>query len=316
MYPKLLISQAVMLLLTVFLAGLTYTQEITIYSIPSPKGINWDSPRKLVFSYINNTFARSRYGKEKHPIGHMIVEMKDSSRYTLVGTTSQAHSGMTKKVIRKGYGLGILFEIINGRLDEEYVNLPQLKQRCETGDITFIKYRINQTVFNRLWQYLQEYKLKGYDRLYNGFNKPREGLGAGCSAFAHSFLEVGGLEEVLPSNEWAVKVQVPEKLIGGNSEKDKHVQFFKLLLSKQWAHPEKQPCRQLILYEPTILHNWILKKYNSISEGDAILKSKLGKANGLIIDCTDKMPPEEPIWINNNKTEQNRMETDVRKKIL
>jgi hypothetical protein len=292
----LLLIRAVMPLL-LFTAGQACAQELTIYTIPSPKGINWESPRKLIFSYIANTLVRSRYGKEKHPIGHMLVELRDSTRYALVGTTAIPHSGMTKKVIRKGYGLGILFETITGKLDEKEANLPQIDLRCETGDLAFIRYKISSSVFNRLWQYLEEYKQKGYGKLYNGDNKPREGQGAGCSAFAHSFLEVGGLENILPSAEWSVNVLVPEKLIGGLQLKAKWVQLFKLFFVRRWADPGKQPHRLLSLYDPTFMYNWIIKKYNSLTSADTIQRLVIGKASGISIDCTERMPPEEPIWI-------------------
>ncbi len=298
-YEKLFfIRKALLLIVSFFFIGHSHTQEITIYTIPSPKGVNWKSPGRLIFSYISNTLAKSRYGREKHPIGHMIVELKDSSRYALCGATSEAQSGMTKKVMRKGYGLGILFETIKGRLDEQDDNLSKLRQRSETGDIAFVTFKINQLVFDRLWQYLQEYKLKGYDKLYNGSNKPREGLGAGCSAFAHSFLEVGGLTDVLPTSEWAVNIRVPEKLMGGINEKPRRVQFFKLFFASHWGDPKKQTHRLLFLYDPTLFYHWIIKKHNSINRDNFILKSNFKNANGLLIDCTDRMPPEEPIWIN------------------
>ena len=298
-YVKLFfIPKATLVIVSFLLIGHSYAQQITIYTIPSPKGINWKSPVTLMFSYISNTFAKSPYGSEKHPIGHMIVELKDSTRYALCGATSQANSGMTKKVMRKGYGLGILFETISGRLEEKDDNISQVLQRSEEGDIAFVTYKINQIVFDRLWQYLQEYKLKGYDKLYNGSNKPREGLGAGCSAFAHSFLEVGGLADVLPSNEWEVNVEVPEKLIGGGKKNARHVKVTKLLFAFRWGNPKKQTNRTLFLYEPTLFYNWILNKYKNNNGDNYISTSHLKNAKGLLIDCSAIMPKNEPIWIN------------------
>ncbi|HEY6064036.1 MAG TPA: hypothetical protein VIV35_10535, partial [Chitinophagaceae bacterium] len=299
MHVKLFyIRKVSLLVLSFFWIGHSYAQEITIYTIPSPKGINWKSPGTLMLSYISNTFAKSRYGSEKHPIGHMIVELKDSSRYALCGATSKAHSGMTKKVMREGYGLGILFETINGKLEEQDINLSQLRKRSEAGDIAFVTFKINQLVFDRLWQYLHEYKLKGYDKLYNGSNEPRKGLGAGCSAFAHSFWEVGGLADVLPSNEWEVNVLVPEKLMGGSRENPGHVQFFKVLFASRWGDPKIQTYRPLFLYDPTLFYHWIIKKYNSSIGDNFIHTSSIKKAKGLIIDCTAILPVNEPIWIN------------------
>ena len=291
------VSAALVMLLLVVQVLLVQAQEITIYTIPSPKGMDWNSPRELVLSYVRNTFARSPYGKEKYPIGHMMVELKDSTRHEITGTTSVTHSGMTRKVIRKGYGLGILFEKINGKLEDKNEDLQEVYLRSQQGDVAFVTYKVNQATFNRMWQYLQEYKQRGYDKIYNGSNKPREGQGAGCSAFAQSFLEVGGLSCILPANEWAVCVFIPERLIGGSKAKTRHVQFFKLLLFNKWAKPGKPNAEELTLYEPTFFYNWILKTHANTKENPLLHNATRGKAKGLIVDCTHLAPPQEPIWL-------------------
>ena len=149
-----------------------------------------------------------------------------------------------------------------------------------------------------MWQYLQEYKQKGYHLSYNGLNKPREGLGAGCSAFALSFLEVGGLDSLLPVQEWQVKVRVPGRLLGGGKLFGRSVQFFKLLLAGHWASKEGGAGRDLMLYEPTKLYNWIMNKHNTL-QTDSPVKTKKGSAPGLVIDCSKLPPPDEPIWNDN-----------------
>lgn len=277
------------------IATTTCAQECTIYTIPSPKGINWKSPSRLLFSYVSNMVCRSRYKKEKHPIGHMIVELKDSNRHALVGVSNVHGSGMSGKVLRKGYGLGILFSTISGTIEENDKNMPQVAQRCETGDIAFITYKINRPVFDRLLQYLHEYKVKGYHLNYNGWNKPREGLGAGCSAFAVSFLEVGGLTKELPPDEWKVQVTVPNRLLGGKKTFARSVQFIKLLFARHWAAAHSKDGLDLVLYEPTLLYQWIVKKHNSALPQN-VSKTTKGKAPGLIVDCTQLPVPAEPIW--------------------
>ena len=286
-------------LLLVLLFVAAHTQEVTVYTIPSPKGINWKSPRALVLSYIANTIARSRYGKDKHPIGHMLIELKDNTRYVLAGVTSVNGSGMTRNVLFRGYGLGILFTGIKGNLEETEQNLPLLQQRMQTGDMAFITYKVNQDVFNRLWQYFQEYKQNEYYRIYNGRNKPREGLGAGCSAFAISFLEVGGLCHALPPDEWGVHVVVPASLVGGTVNAPRSVPVFHLLFAGHWGKRNDETGWSLSLYEPTLLFRWITSKHEQLPPGATLQKTWLGRAPGLLIDCSNIQPPEEPIWIRN-----------------
>lgn len=287
-----------MFFIFLFILPYTYAQELTIYTIPAPKPINWGSPKSLIISFLENSFAKTPYlGNEKHPIGHMLVELKDNTHFALVGSTTDEKTGNKKNVIKEGYGLGILFTSIKGKLEESDKNLHQIKERAEAGDIAFITVKINQSVFNRLWQYLQEYKAKGYDKCYNGYNKPREGLGAGCSAFAESFLEVGGLANALPTKEWAVQVAVPEALIGGPVADNKRVKFAKLFSAKAWANTNREAYRKLFLYEPTKLYHWINDKTKTIIDTDTLFTNRLYKANGFTIDCRYIQPPQEPIWL-------------------
>ncbi|MBI5371356.1 MAG: hypothetical protein HZA79_04930 [Sphingobacteriales bacterium] len=294
-YSRLL-SPAFLLLMSVSGTTPASAQELTIYAIPSPKGINWQSPGKLVRSYLSNFFAASRYGKHKHAIGHVIVELRDSTRHVLTSVTSASHSGMTKNVLRRGYGLGILFSDIRGILEETDINLPQVQQRSQSGEIAFIRYRVSQPVFDRLWQYYEEYKQREYYRNYNGANKPREGLGAGCSAFAVSFLEVGGLLDILPDSLWKVEVNAPAKLVGGHHSIYHYVQAVKIFLARHWLPAADPSGWRYSNYEPSRIYQWIRNTCTQESIAGPFQVSRMGRAPGLLVDCRDRMPPAESIW--------------------
>ncbi len=152
--------QLLMILLCINVLPVLKAQTLTIYTIPAPHEMHWESPGKLVFSYLRNFLTRSSYGKYRHPIGHMMVELKDSSRHVIAGVRAVKNLGMTRKVLFEGYGLGILFEKIQGKLDETDVNLPDIQRRSKKGDIAFLEFRISQPVFDRLWTYYNEYKEK------------------------------------------------------------------------------------------------------------------------------------------------------------
>ncbi len=294
-YSRLL-SPAFLLLISVSGPVQTPAQELTLYAIPSPKGINWQSPGKLVRSYLTNFLSASRYGKYKHSIGHVIVELKDSTRHVLASVSSASHSGMTQNVLRRGYGLGILFSDIFGILEETDINLPQVQERTRTGEIAFIRYRVSQPLFDRLWQYYEEYKQREYYRNYNGANKPREGLGAGCSAFAVSFLEVGGLLNILPDSLWKIEVNIPSGLIGGHHSVYRYVQVVKIFLARHWLPAADSSGRLYSTYEPSRIYQWI--RATSMQEvlTGPYQKISINQAPGLLVDCRDRMPPAEPIW--------------------
>jgi hypothetical protein len=274
-------------------------QELTIYIMPAPKGVNWESPRRLILSYIGNLLVSSPYqSSEKHPIGHVVVELKDSNRYALVGTTATSNRFMMHKVMHRGWAAGILFATVDGTLEEEDINLPQLTKRKGNGEIAFVNYKINKAVFERLWKYLQEYKQRGYGKYYNGKNKPREGEGAGCSSFAYSFLEVGGLNHFLDSKPWIIHIAIQESLIGGPETDGRRVSIFTMLVRGRWANIKRNRYRNLDIYEPTFMFNNINYKWLTSPDTGTISRSMYGKAKGLTIDARNIAPPDEPIWLN------------------
>lgn len=272
-------------------------QELTIYTMPAPRGVNWKSPRTLVLSYINNAICYSPYkGSKRHPIGHVIIELKDESKYALVGSTATSNRYMIHKIMHRGWGVGLLFATVNGTIEEADVNTPQLAIRTENGDIAFVHYKINREVFDRLWLYLQEYKERGYGKYYNGKNNPRKGAGAGCSAFAYSFIEIGGLDKLLDESRWQVHVAVQEGLIGGPESDDRRVSLFRLFTRGKWANPHRRH-RQLSIYEPTFMYKWILNEWSKLPDTGKIHRGMHSKAKGIIIDAMDIHPPQEPIWL-------------------
>ncbi|MBK0370116.1 hypothetical protein [Flavobacterium agrisoli] len=287
-----------------FCIGTVQSQELTIYTMPAPKKMDWESPKKLIKSCLLNKIVKSPYGENRHPIGHMVIELKDSTRYEMVGMAPETSLLPMNKITKEGYGLGVLFAVIDGKLERKEINVPQVEERVKNGDIAFVNYKINQAVFDRLWLYLVDYQYKGYDQFYNGGNRPREGAGCGCSAFAISFLEVAGIEDLLPIEEWKVNVLVPDEFIGGPYCDNKKVPFYKLFFAQKWADESTntESYESLSLYEPTKIYNWILKKHYSPVSLPNVFKAVSGNAKGLVVDARTQAFPTEPIWyVQNDK---------------
>lgn len=286
------------ILLCIIASSVLQAQTLTIYTIPAPHDMRWESPGKLVFSYLRNFLTRSSYGKYSHPIGHMMVELKDSTHQVIAGVSAVKNSGMTRKVLFNGFGMGILFEKIKGKLDETSFNLPDIQRRSKKGDIAFLTFRISQPVFDRLWQYFSEYKAKGYYTIYNGLNQPLTGEGAGCSAFAFSFLETAGLLDMVPAEICRIERPAPASLVQRSGTNDKPVSLIKLLFSRKWASSSDPEAPHYITYEPTWLFNWIRKNHMEMPESGNVQQVWLNKAPGILIDCRNQPVPSGPIWRN------------------
>jgi hypothetical protein len=274
-----------------------WAQELTIYSIPSPYGIDWKSPGQLLKSFIKNSTSKSPNGKTNFAIGHMMVELKDDVRHALVGTSARSTAEMRNNVLFRGYGLGILFASIPGILQEKVENELYVEEGLESGNISFIRYMIDPAVFERLWDYLDGYKQRSYYKIYNGKNKPRQGQGAGCSAFAVSFLEVAGLMDIVPTDEWMINVQAPQYLIGGPPGLNREVGLEEIFTRGRWAESQNESSQQLTFYEPTLLYKYIQKTWKNHVDNDRMKKHTIGNAKGFIIDVTDRACPQEAIWL-------------------
>lgn len=271
-------------------------QELTIYTIPSPYGIDWDSPGKLLRSFIKNSTSKSPNGSNNFAIGHMMVELNYGQRHALVGTSARSGAEMRNNVLFKGYGLGILFASIPGILQEKTENELYVKEGLQSGNIAFMKYMIDSIVFERLWTYLDGYKQRSYYKIYNGKNKPRQGQGAGCSAFAVSFLEVAGLMDIIPTNEWLINVYAPQYLIGGPPGENREVGLEEIYLRGRWAESQKESAQPISFYEPTLFFKYIQKMWAGHIDNPRMKKHQLQNAKGFVIDVTDRACPQEAIW--------------------
>jgi hypothetical protein len=278
-------------------------QEITLYVIPPPVAMNWLSPQALLVSYIKGLTARNKYIKRRHPMGHVVVELHDSIHASIAGIVAESKADMAYRVYAKGYGLGILFTPLPGKMEEGSINTREIAERQKRGDVAYIRFRISSAAFSRLWRYLNEYKGLGYDKIYNGANKPREGKGAGCSSFGLSFIEIAGLLPPEETDKWKVTVNVPEKLIGGPERGNKWVGLHRVLFKRKWADTSRQAFRKITYYDPAFMYNWIAATWadsNSVNKL-RFVKERRQNAMGLLVDCTDCLLPKEEIWLQGSR---------------
>ncbi len=295
-HKKTVVPKALLLLCLLFNDYLLTAQQLTIYTIPAPHRFQWESPGRLLFSYIRNAFAGSTHGKIRHPIGHMMVHLKDSTSEVIAGVSAVPYSGMTRKVLFNGYGLGILFEKIKGRLDETEVNLPDIQQRSASGEIAFLQFSVSPAAFDLLWKYYSDYKEKGLYKTYNGLNHPFAGEGAGCSAFVFSFLDVAGLQDMVPFEICGIDRAVPFTLIHRPGDSGSKVSLFRLLFSRKWAAEQDPQALHYRTYEPTWLYDWIRDTHSSVPLTGNVQQSWINRAPGILIDCRNLPVPAGPIW--------------------
>ncbi|MBU1108432.1 MAG: hypothetical protein KKB51_17285 [Candidatus Riflebacteria bacterium] len=301
-----------LMILFVGLAGqlLAQSHEFILYAFPPATPLNWSSPLKLAYGAGLKGRLVFEHGKNKHTIGHAFMELrKDGKRVELTGSTTAPDAPSDADFITKrGYGLGVLFAPMKGALDKSDKLDGELIERYKTGKVMFIRFIINEQAYNRMKQYIDEYRAKGYDTTYNGTNEPRKGKGAGCSAFAMSFLDVCGYIDPQFTQAWIRRVNLPKSLVGGPITGN-HVSLAKTLFRAHWAKPGEDAIL-LEMWDPQMMFEWLQNTHKKAFQmykeqgnyksmkvlGKNFRFDQRGRATGLIIDISDLSPTKDPIW--------------------
>lgn len=284
--------------------------EFILYAFPPATPLNWSSPLKLAYGAGLKGRLVFEHGKNKHTIGHCFMEMKGpDGHHELTGSTTSPDAPSDADFITKhGYGLGVLFAPMKGALDSSEKLAGELEQRYQTGKAMFIRFIVNEQAYERMKTYIDEYREKGFDSIYNGTNEPRKGKGAGCSAFAISFLDVCGYIDPYFKKNWIRKVNLPTNLVGGPITGNK-VSLAKLLFKARWAKKDED-CIPLEMWDPQLMFEWIRKVYQIAAKlqkengnfdklkilGKNFKFVKRGKVLGLYIDIRDLPTATDPIW--------------------
>jgi hypothetical protein len=278
---------------------------VTLYTIPPRNQIDFSSPRRMMVTSSLNAFSL-HFSQRKHAMGHVYIELAGPDHSTFVESVKRQLFISGRKDVMDGYGLGILFAGIDGRLGFDKTVTQDLAHHYHNGKIAFIKARISAENYERLVNYLNEYRERGYDRIYNGLNKPREGLGAGCSAFGVSFFDVAGILQPGWEDSWVAEVKVPYYLIGGSATGNT-VPISEVFSAKQWAGSD-EPFRLFRIIDPYLIFEWINEKWTALMKeddldfiaetGDNIHVTPViqGKARGLVYDFRDVHVPNEPVF--------------------
>jgi hypothetical protein len=261
--------------------------RVVLSLYPSPTGMDWQSPRELLVSAAVNTLVKSR-APDAHEIGHATIELACPS----IGVES-LHVGMTQAdpeesnrlLFREGAGLDILFRTMAGRLQADAEIRRNLDLRRRSGRLSRIEFLVRSETCARLLEYFREYEARGYGALYGLPNRPRHGEGAGCSAFAVSFLELGGLLHPEFVQGWRLTVRAPAALLGDDRRPVSLWQVFASSASGRWAFAT-EPGRNVTFWDPDTMHRWTTDR----------LRREGKRGNTLRLDARHVPTPLSPIW--------------------
>lgn len=273
--------------------------SLTLYFIPSPFGLNWESPTTLARDIVKNFAAKGRFGNTKRFMGHVNVELKynDEGRdvHILTGMTASKLNA-TSLLLKDKVGLGIIFHSFPGRLESKDELVSELDSYADRGNkmMNFCQYIISNETAKRVEDYINEYRAKDIGRYYGLFNSPLHGEGAGCSAFGASFLDVMGALTEDHKKNWANRVVVPHKLIGAPLIKNK-VNFFKILFNNHnWQAQKSEDSHEIFFWDPDLMYQDTQNKLENLPEGAK--EVTIRNMSGLQYDLTQVETPKTLIF--------------------
>lgn len=275
-----------------------WPHELTVYSIPSPWGMDWSSPRALAVAGMKNKVSFKHVG-HKHAIGHVFIQLKDPTLdgEVLTGMTTVSQEEEIALAVKHGYGLGALTASMHGKFDSSEKLRVDMEARFKSGLISFMRFKLSPENGARLATFFKQYQARGADQHYGGADRPRYAEGGGCSAFGVSFIDVAGLLEPEYHEHWKVLLRIPRRLFGGPWT-GLEVPLRRIFFYGRWAN-EDEPHAKLTMWDPSLIHDWITQKWEDERESPTgkWTPELRGRARGLLVDARERPAPQEPIFL-------------------
>lgn len=270
------------LLFLLFIASSAFANDLTLYVVPTPKGLDWNSPRSLFMSAIENKLSFA-----SHFMGHAWVEIKCDGRHELTGMVNEQPDYLSK-IILEEKGLGIFYHSFPGRLEKKDDVVNELAYYKQNGRMNFVTFKISSGQCKRALKYLDQFREKNVDRNFGLAHRPRHGEGADSSSFAVSFPDVLKVLDQEMKEAWIQSLNIPLEL------KDQEVSFFKAFTRTEWA-TENEKKVKLSFWNLDKMYNWINEKVAQKKSGYTI--STQEKVSGIVIDKSHFPVPAESIWL-------------------
>jgi len=281
---------------------------LTVFVIPSKVTYDWSSPRSLLNSFFKN-YAKNLLKKERYLLGHAFIELETpiGSDDILTGMRAVTRDEQQHLVLNEHYGLSILGADLKGRLEKAENLKEKVEFYSKKGALAFITFLINEEAAQRMHDFFEVYS-SGDDTLtsprfhYGGAFWPRyHGEGAGCSAFALAFMDLGGIlrDEY---GEWKAEVNIPKDLMGGPYNEGHSVKLKEIRQRHQWAD-STEAHEPFEIYDPTFMYDWIHHHWTDPDISGLPAKPvMINDARGILIDARQvPAPTDEDIFIEREK---------------
>lgn len=256
--------------------------QIIIYSVNPPTPIDWSSPGKAFKSIFRNSFINEGYEVEDqdnegnkvlrkqkiktHFIGHMFMKIScEGFPEILTGMTSSGKEEISGLMID-----GKSFQQILSPTKGHFNSSKELSQEIEirkskVGNLNYMGINLTKSSCQELLGYFTEFHACGVSSKYGGLNaNPHKAEGAGCSAFAISFLQrlgiikpIEDLKEANFGHQFMREINIPKIMLFQN-DKEPEIGAWGLLKGHNiaWASDETTG-RKVKFFDPELFSSWV-----------------------------------------------------------
>ncbi|MNJ96803.1 hypothetical protein D3C87_145360 [compost metagenome] len=209
-------------LLLIWSGSWAQADELELIFYRAPKPLNWTSPGVLVRGALDNMKHKVSGEDYPHSISHVNIKLQCGQEEALYRgmTSDKSNASYAWDFFLKRISMDVLMINVPGRFytKKEILHwLPRLKRK---GYVRSLKIAINPEQCARAKGYLSLYEKLRLQKIYGGLRSdPLRGEGAGCSAFAVSFLQVLGLFPEEIDQAWRRELKISEELITTSSRK-------------------------------------------------------------------------------------------------
>jgi len=175
--------------------------SLIVYAIPPPSALDWSTPNHLLNSVALSAAEGEALTLEgdavlSHEIGHVNIELDcGETSFPLTGQTGGGENWPSS-----ADGTGILLRDFPGSMNEmtdsigdNADTIADIKARQSSGNLTQIKFVVNQAMCERLKTFHDQYNASGAYKNYGSLYRPRRFEGAGCAIYGAGVIDVGGL---------------------------------------------------------------------------------------------------------------------------
>lgn len=264
---------------------------IALLFYPAPSPIDWSSPGTMARAAIHNSLR-----DDPHAISHVDVYLRCEGEPVVA-------TGMSRKVNWKFYasvllgakGIGMMTETYPGQEIKTDEIVSGAAARLGNGRVRALSFKVSGGTCRRALAYWREYSKRGYHNTYSGFtSSPYKGEGAGCAAYAMSFLQIAGLWDPEFEREWSRHIRLPTRLLSGFSK----VTFWGYLMGRNeaWAS-EQEEALPLVIYDPELMYRWVEKVSNNPAAWDKSARAlKTQSALEIFVDRSRIQEPAQEFW--------------------